>query len=151
MKNRLKKLRAEYRVEKSETDRLNLIVLNADPGERWLPLSYWREHFDKTNKLSRKIKHLNLLIKGEASDNNFDVERLKEIPIGDIYETVSTGFFLNNPLRKERSPSNSLHWNRSTNRWTDYGSGEYGDVIDLVQKVNKCSFIEACKILSTCV
>ena len=76
-----------------------------------------------------------------------DIEQIKKIPIDRITKINRAGFFINNPFRKERSPSNSLHLNRKTNRWSDYGSGEYGDNIDLYMNINNCNFIEACKEL----
>jgi len=79
---------------------------------------------------------------------SYDVELIKKIPIDTIVKVMPNGFFENNPFRNERSPSNSLHWNKRTNVWTDYGSGNFGDVIDLYMFIHNCNFMEACKNLS---
>lgn len=45
------------------------------------------------------------------------------------------------PFRDEYTPSFTIFIN--TNLWMDYGSGEKGTVIDLVQKIRNCDFQEA--------
>lgn len=78
---------------------------------------------------------------------DYDLEQIKKVPCNLITEINSAGFFIKNPFRNERSPSNSLHWNKTTNRWTDYGSGEHGDNLDLYMKINDCDLPTACKDL----
>lgn len=104
---------------------------------------------DEIKKLKRKI----LIIKNDPTIKtarvSYDLEKIKQIPLNTITEILPSGFFVNNPFRTEKSPSNSLHWDRKTNRWFDFGSSQSGDVIDLFMAINKCSMIEALKYLST--
>jgi DNA primase len=46
-------------------------------------------------------------------------------------------------LREERSPSTHI-WD---DHWYDFGSGEHGDVIDLVMRCTECSFVQALRQL----
>jgi DNA primase len=46
-------------------------------------------------------------------------------------------------LREERSPSTHV-WD---DHWYDFGSGEHGDVIDLVMRCTECSFVQALRQL----
>lgn len=148
-KMRLRYLRQQKKEVETEKNRLYALILRTSPQERWCPQMFWEEQLKQFNKLEANIRHITLLIEGKAQRKDYDIERLKEIPIGNVFDTTAAGFFITNPLRNERTPSNSLHWDKNKNTWTDFGSGEYGDVIDMVQKVNKCSFIKACEILST--
>lgn len=45
------------------------------------------------------------------------------------------------PLRKERTSSFKVNTER--NQWYDFGSGEHGDIIDLVCTLHRCSISEA--------
>ena len=45
------------------------------------------------------------------------------------------------PLRNERTPSFKVNTER--NQWYDFGSGEHGDIIDLVCALHRCSISEA--------
>lgn len=50
------------------------------------------------------------------------------------------------PLRLERSPSFKVNIER--NQWYDFGSGEYGDIIDLVCALHRCQTAEAICLLN---
>ena len=50
------------------------------------------------------------------------------------------------PLRNERTPSFKVNTER--NQWYDFGSGEHGDIIDLVCALFRCSISEAVGLLS---
>ena len=50
------------------------------------------------------------------------------------------------PLCKERTPSFKINTER--NQWYDFGSGEHGDIIDLVCALFRCSISEAVGLLS---
>jgi DNA primase len=73
------------------------------------------------------------------------MEALKKIPLNQICEIMPSGFFKNNPFRNEKSPSNSLHWNKNNNTWYDFASGQHGDSVDLYMKINNISFRQACQ------
>jgi len=50
------------------------------------------------------------------------------------------------PLRNERTPSFKVNTER--NQWYDFGSGEHGDIIDLVCALHRCTTSEAIRLLS---
>lgn len=50
------------------------------------------------------------------------------------------------PFRQEAKPSFRVQ--STQNRWYDFGSGEHGDIIDLVRKINGCNFSRAVYILT---
>ena len=50
------------------------------------------------------------------------------------------------PFRQERTPSFKVNTER--NQWYDFGSGEHGDIIDLVCALHRCTISEAIRLLS---
>ena len=50
------------------------------------------------------------------------------------------------PLRNERTPSFKVNTER--NQWYDFGSGEHGDIIDLVCALHRCTISGAIRLLS---
>lgn len=50
------------------------------------------------------------------------------------------------PFREETHPSFQV---RQDNTWKDFGSGEYGSAIDLVIKLEQCTFLDAMKIFES--
>lgn len=61
---------------------------------------------------------------------------IKAYPGYDMYQS---------PFRDERTPSFKV--NTTTNRWQDFAEGSFGTVIDLVMRMEKCSFSEAMKVI----
>ncbi|WP_085537229.1 toprim domain-containing protein [Massilibacteroides vaginae] len=51
------------------------------------------------------------------------------------------------PFRNEKNASFKV--DKVHNRWNDFGSGEYGSAVDLVMKLENCSFLEAMGIFET--
>ena len=104
----------------------------------------WRitETEDSLQRVRGRLKYLSMPKKELQS---IDIAMVKSVPIDHIYEIMPNGFFRENPLRKEQSPSNSLHWNKKNNTWKDFGSGDAGDNIDMVMRDKKCGFKEACE------
>lgn len=49
------------------------------------------------------------------------------------------------PFRQERTPSFKVNTER--NQWYDFGTGEHGDIIDLVRALNHCDMAEALQLL----
>jgi hypothetical protein len=101
----------------------------------------------KMDKLEKNIMFNRALLEDKQSSPSYDIEATSKVPIDQITEVLPSGFFRNNPFRNEKSPSNSLHWDKRTNRWTDFASGESGDVIDLFRAINNCDLPEALKAL----
>jgi len=71
-----------------------------------------------------------------------DIERAKEYPI-DSMLVVKRGMALC-PFHGEKTPSFQV---KKNNTFICYGCGQYGDSIDLYQKIHNVSFIEAVKVL----
>lgn len=145
-----KKLRDKKYYEERETIYLSSRVFwsnrvrGLDGWRREYCLHYYRENEIELEKIRRR---LNFYFMDKKKLKSIDIKRVKEVPISDLYNLTSAGFFVINPLREEKSPSNSLHYNKTKNTWKDFGSGEGGDLIDMVMKDKKCSFKEACSII----
>ena len=83
------------------------------------------------------------------TNNNNNIENLKALPIADYLHHIG----INVPQRGNicatwRGDSNpSVSINTTKNVWYDHGTGEGGSVLDLVMKIEGCSFSEACKRL----
>jgi len=80
---------------------------------------------------------------------NFDKDKLKNIPIKEVANKL--GLQVRNKscrcfLHKEETPS--LSFDTKSNNWKCFGCGEGGDVIKLVEKYYRYSFVEACNWLS---
>ncbi|MFR3025797.1 toprim domain-containing protein [Bacteroides thetaiotaomicron] len=79
-------------------------------------------------------------------------EEANQIPLDDILReydrTIVKSYFgydmYLSPFREEHSASFKV--NTATNRWQDFGEGSYGSAVDLVMRMEKCSFFEAMKI-----
>lgn len=77
-------------------------------------------------------------------------EKIKNISIKDYLETVygcefkrvGTSWFCLSPLRAENNPSFTVKMPEE-NCWYDFGIGEGGDIIKLIQKLENCTFTEA--------
>ena len=157
---RQQKLHVEVDIKDGEeviSDLLD-VLYKCKPNEEWFVRGHIDEVQKELDKLVKRKIFLNKMIsnhraeeKGQPVPNpivSYDIQQIKKIPIDKITEILPSGFFKNNPFRNERSPSNSLHLNRATNRWTDYGSGDFGDNLDLYMRLNNCKLPEALRDLS---
>lgn len=78
-------------------------------------------------------------------------QEANSIPLGDIlshygYEPSRRygGYDMyRSPFRSDTSPSFKVF--REENRWYDFGDGTYGRAVDLVMRVENCSFPQAMK------
>lgn len=83
--------------------------------------------------------------------HSFDIENLKRADILEIAKSFGLVPEMSGhrrafiKLRNERTPSCCLYLDR--NAWYDFGSGDHGDVIDLVGKLDHCDFKSACQRL----
>ena len=83
-----------------------------------------------------------------------DIQHIKQIVITDYLQqhghtpTRVQGIhhWYCSPLRNERTPSFKVNTER--NQWYDFGSGEHGDIIDLVCALHRCTISEAIRLLS---
>lgn len=110
-------------------------------------MKYW---FDIDLKDSyHKLKRLTFLVAPTRTENTFDIERIKQYPIGDLLPdpeyNCNGRTKYNCPLHNEDTPS--FVWYKNTNTFYCFGCGEGGDVIELYQKLNNASFKDACNNL----
>lgn len=98
---------------------------------------------EPARRLLRLIK-LNRQPKTTGLINEDDIARAKQTPIESILPSELVRGYACCPLHKEKTPSFHV---RKNNTFMCFGCQEYGDVIDLYQKLNNCTFIEAVKAL----
>jgi hypothetical protein len=142
--SRIRYLRAEFNAKTQEFDAIKGEYLR---GERPYAYIILNSITEKLDKLSRNINFLKARLKGEVVNQPFDLEAIKKVPIDSVVKVNANGFFQTNPFRAEKEPSNSLFYYKAQNRWTDFGSGKSGSIIDLVMAKENCSFVDACKFL----
>ncbi|ATV51966.1 toprim domain-containing protein [Prevotella intermedia] len=83
-----------------------------------------------------------------------DIQHIKQISITDYLQQQGYAparvqgihYWYYSPLRNERTPSFKV--NTECNQWYDFGSGEHGDIIDLVCALHRCTISEAIDRLS---
>ncbi|ERJ68565.1 hypothetical protein HMPREF1555_00255 [Porphyromonas gingivalis F0570] len=83
-----------------------------------------------------------------------DIQHIKQIPITDYLQqqgypptrVQGVHYWYGSPLRKDNTPSFKVNTER--NQWYDFGSGEHGDIIDLVCALHRCTISEAIGFLS---
>ena len=83
-----------------------------------------------------------------------DIQHIKQISITDYLQQQSYAparvqgihYWYYSPLRNEGTPSFKVNTER--NQWYDFGSGEHGDIIDLVCALHRCTISEAIRLLS---
>ncbi len=112
----------------------------------------WLIDWNLEEKLPKKIEKLEkqiYFLKNYKKFNNyksFNLEAIKQIPIQEILEQrgieIINNFF---KIRDEKTASTYIY--EKSNTWHDFGSGEGGDNIALIMKLDNCNFIEACKKL----
>lgn len=80
-------------------------------------------------------------------------EKANQIPLEEILEkygckkvkSYAAGYDMyHSPFREEKDPSFKV--NLTTNRWQDFGEGTFGSAVDLVMRIEKCSFVEAMQV-----
>ena len=83
-----------------------------------------------------------------------EIQYIKQISITDYLQQQGYAparvqgihYWYYSPLRNERTPSFKVNTER--NQWYDFGSGEHGDIIDLVCALHRCTTSEAIRLLS---
>ena len=78
-----------------------------------------------------------------------EIQNIKQISITDYLQQQGYAparvqgihYWYYSPLRNERTPSFKVNTER--NQWYDFGSGEHGDIIDLVCALHRCTISEA--------
>jgi hypothetical protein len=147
IKMRLRWLRSELKIWADCHDHyLNICLLEKVGTDNWLALNKQVVICNSfVEKYQTEIDRINIVKKNNNVNpyDKIDLDVLKTVPLNIITEILPTGFFRDNPFRNESSPSNSLHWYKTTNRYKDFGSGEHGDAIDLYMAVHKCTIQRA--------
>lgn len=83
-----------------------------------------------------------------------EIQHIKQIAITDYLQQQGYAparvhgihYWYCSPLRNERTPSFKVNTER--NQWYDFGTGEHGDIIDLVCSLHRCTICEAIRLLS---
>ena len=83
-----------------------------------------------------------------------EIQHIKQIAITDYLQqqgytparVQGIHYWYYSPLRNESTPSFKVNIER--NQWYDFGSGEHGDIIDLVCALHRCTISEAIRLLS---
>lgn len=83
-----------------------------------------------------------------------NIQHIKHIPITDYLQRQGympvqikgINHWYCSPFRQERTPSFKVNTDR--NQWYDFGTGEHGDIIDLVCALHRCTISEAIRLLS---
>lgn len=82
-----------------------------------------------------------------------NIQHIKQISITDYLQRQSympvqikgINHWYSSPFRQERTPSFKVNTDR--NQWYDFGTGEHGDIIDLVCALHHCDMAEALQLL----
>ena len=82
-----------------------------------------------------------------------EIQHIKQISITDYLQQQGYAparvqgihYWYYSPLRNESTPSFKVNTER--NQWYDFGTGEHGDIIDLVRALQHCSMNEAIELL----
>ena len=83
-----------------------------------------------------------------------EIQNIKQISITDYLQQQGYAparvqgihYWYYSPLRNESTPSFKVNTER--NQWYDFGSGEHGDIIDLVCALHRCTISETIRLLS---
>lgn len=139
---------SNYRARKKELEtdleRLRILLAQSEGDDYMFLNDVYQEKMTELRKTNNNILYLKNLLAGNVDEKErFDIAILKQIPIDTLVEINKSGFF---KIRDEKTPS--TYWYKKTNRWTDFGTNESGDTIDLVMKLQNCDFYTACKYLS---
>ncbi|MDR1343342.1 MAG: hypothetical protein LBK18_08845 [Prevotellaceae bacterium] len=81
-----------------------------------------------------------------------EIDTVKSISIADFLnrlnvpsKRVGSTLFFSAPFRDDHTPSMKV--DEHTNRWYDFGTGQKGDIIDLVRLANNTDFNGAVQVL----
>lgn len=144
---------SQEKILKEDAARLAKHVFTAKPNSAWFLNDKLIEINNKLKSLEKRKCWLDRLSKNhkEAEKRHeeyvpkfkdYDIQQLKKVPIDRFVKVNHSGFFA---IRNENTPS--VKWYKEKNTWHDFGIGEGGDVIDLVQRLYGCTFPQALEML----
>ena len=127
----------------SEEDRESI------PGEYWIERR--QKQLEEAIREEKRFIFYAKLCKGQASEATLDIEGAKEVPIETLIEAQPKGrsggrLFYLCPFHEEHTASFVV--DKRKNRFTCYGCGAWGSVIDIVMKLKGIGFVEAVKELT---
>ena len=136
--------------------RLQGLLAVASDNDKWfidLALQGCEEQIKRLNSMEYRW-NLNIdRINGIKPKNNTSYYDLQAIKSVSIEQYLPAGQRLNNdksihccPLHNEKTPS--FHYYKKQNSFACYGCGKAGDNIQFIMELNKCTFKEACALLS---
>lgn len=120
------------------------------PDLKSLKTAILRERLEDAKKHPEKYDIKRLLIEkdvllGKVVGVTVDeIYRAKDYPITQLLNVTRRGN-ISCPLHDDKNPSFQI---KKNNKFTCYSCGEYGDVLDLYQKLHKATFVEAVRALS---
>ena len=134
--DRLKEARAIVRHANKEESRLSHKRLKLKtPQDKAFIDDIVEYHINNKEKAKKTVYYLQKLERGEEV-KSYDISRLKQAPILEIVKRYGIKVVNSSPrrafisLRNERTPSCCLYLDG--NNFHDFGSGDFGDVIDIV-------------------
>lgn len=105
------------------------------------PVDALEKHIKRLTHLHYLYTHQGPVSAGSITDAH--VAEAKTFPIRNIIDVNRSGF-IRCPFHAERTPSCKVF---QDNKFRCFGCGANGDVIDLVQKINNASFLDAVKFI----
>ena len=150
-KDELCELRSNWIREEDRLSNILAKVMRSDSIE---------EHFSAVVLLQPKIKEAQSQIRrlssliavafpgySKSPITDEDIQAAKEVPLHHILNCGERKYKLLCPLHNEKTPSFTIY--RKSNTFHCFGCGAHGDAIELVQKLNNLSFVDAVKYLKT--
>lgn len=111
------------------------------------------KEIEEVKKSIKKYQRRNDILKGTVkARESYDLDAIKTVPIGDLIPYQPASQFGRRkkylcPFHEEKTPSFVVY--EDDNSCHCFGCGYSGDVIQVYMDYNKCSFLEACKHLSS--
>ena len=99
------------------------------------------EHIQKIRKMYKKMKNS----PEESEGNQLNIEKARNVPIDSIYDFHRKGKNVSCPWHEDKHPSASIKYNQLV----CFQCGYKGDAIKLFMDLNKVSFRDAVKTLSS--
>lgn len=154
-KDKIKEWQTSRAVFLTSEDKWRRLEVKVEEDQRWFCKVIIEEILESIDMANKRIfiweNRLRVLNGGKDRSKIFDIDLIKQVPIGNLLGKSINGWgdkeWYRCPLHEERTPS--FVWKKDTNRWYCFGAcSENGDVIDLYSKMYGTSFKESCQILS---
>lgn len=132
-------------LEQNMESELSQVPTPKDSNARKFQLKAWLYILERElieEKFKPTIRSITAFLSPYTKDKitQVDIDRAKEHPIENIFPNPIRRKMAICPFHAEKTPSCEI---RKNNTFICYGCGEHGDTIDLYQKLNNVSFLEA--------